>query len=185
MFKKDKIGERIGIIRQKLGDKTVSFLEKGALPGDERLLSNGIISKWVNKDVDWMSNDLDKFLNHWGIDRNWWKTGEGEPFITSAMKSTDNKQNEPEEIYRNLVEGNTEYILIPRSVLQEKYRLVSLEEFADRAKQSEKDREQMLKDRVFMEALLEQNKLLQNKLADLLVSPSSSMAAKGLKTNKA
>lgn len=32
-----------------------------------------------------------------------------------------------EEVYRNIVEGNTEYLLIPRSVLQEKYRLVALE----------------------------------------------------------
>src|SRR5688572_26673468 len=46
------------------------------------------------------------------------------------------KGMEPEDIYRNIVEGNTEYILIPRTVLQEKYRLVAIE-------QLEKDKAQI------------------------------------------
>lgn len=43
---------------------------------------------------------------------------------------TNVKTNEDgsEEVYRNIVEGNTEYILIPRTVLQEKYRLVAIEQ---------------------------------------------------------
>lgn len=50
---------------------------------------------------------------------------------TSVQESTDknNIMEQPEEVYRNIVEGNTEYLLIPRSVLQEKYRLVSMEQY--------------------------------------------------------
>lgn len=51
---------------------------------------------------------------------------------------------ESEEIYRNIVEGNTEYILIPRSVLQEKYRLVAVEQY-------ERDKAQMEKDRAYLD----------------------------------
>lgn len=40
----------------------------------------------------------------------------------------DDSGNNTETVYKDIVEGNTEYILIPRAVLQEKYRLVSLEQ---------------------------------------------------------
>ena len=45
---------------------------------------------------------------------------------TGMQKSTDNTQKD--EVYRTIVEGGTEYLLIPRSVLQDKYRLRSLED---------------------------------------------------------
>lgn len=74
---------------------------------------------------------------------------------TQAQKPTDNKEkmDTQEEVYRNIVEGNTEYILIPRSVLQEKYRLVALEQF-------QKDKEQMDKDKAIIDKLLSMNESL-------------------------
>lgn len=71
---------------------------------------------------------------------------------TPVDKPSDNKETS-EEVYRNIVEGNTEYILIPRSVLQEKYRLVALEQF-------QKDKDQMDKDKAVIDRLLSMNERL-------------------------
>jgi len=48
--------------------------------------------------------------------------------LTPVNKSNEKENVAHAEVYKTIVEGNTEYLLIPRSVLQEKYRLRSLED---------------------------------------------------------
>lgn len=85
--------------------------------------------------------------------------------IAAALEVTVNdltnvKTNEdaPEEIYRNIVEGNTEYILIPRTVLQEKYRLVAIE--------------QINKDQAFLQGQFEIIQSLFDQLNRLGINPA-------------
>jgi transcriptional regulator with XRE-family HTH domain len=47
------------------------------------------------------------------------------------------KTQVPEEFYRDLIESNSEYRLIPKSVLEEKYRIVPLSEIEDARKKDE------------------------------------------------
>lgn len=48
----------------------------------------------------------------------------------NMQKPDDNEETTKADVYRTIVEGETEYLLIPRSVLQDKYRLRSLEDIA-------------------------------------------------------
>jgi transcriptional regulator with XRE-family HTH domain len=61
---------------------------------------------------------------------------------TPVQKIGDNKINE-EDVYRNIVEGRTDYLLIHKSVLREQYRLVPLEQFARDEKELERRDEQI------------------------------------------
>lgn len=124
--------ERIEILARFL-DKTVAELEKGR-PEDypdkeDRLLGNATISGWYTQPLDWTSSTLEKFLSYWKVNPEWWKTGEGEIILTRMQKSTDNKESALGEldVYRKIFEGKTEYIVIPRTVL-EKTQLVSIDE---------------------------------------------------------
>lgn len=88
-----------------------------------------------------------------------WKKAFGEDlYETNVSHETSdnqpiNKMNDPEEVYKNIVEGNTEYILIPRTVLQEKYRLVAIE--------------QIQKDQAFLQGQFETITRLLNQLDKL------------------
>lgn len=111
--------------------------------------------------------NLEKFLGTFHVERDWLLHGNGpmknEKAVknpTPASNSTDNTEKPLGEIYRNIVEGSTEYILIPRSVLQEKYRLVPLE-------QIQKDKDDAQKKSAHIDALLEMNKVLVASLTSL------------------
>jgi hypothetical protein len=95
-----------------------------------------------------------------GLNLEWYETGKGQVFLkngTGVKESTDNSiMEDPEEVYRKLVEGNTEYVLIPRSVLQEKYRLVSLEQFQKDKEQMEKDKKESENQQRIIDKLLDQ-----------------------------
>jgi transcriptional regulator with XRE-family HTH domain len=63
---------------------------------------------------------------------------------TSVQETGDNKDLPAVgDVYRNIVEGNTEYILIPRAVLAERYRLVSIEQFEKDKMQMEEDSKEL------------------------------------------
>lgn len=81
----------------------------------------------------------------------WWETGKGEIFLTSVPNTTDNKKNSylREGVYQTIVEGHTEYVLIPRTVLNET-QLVSTEqinktwaELAEKNKELERKNKQL------------------------------------------
>lgn len=130
-----KIKDRIEELAIILG-KTVAELEKGDkkdFPGkDDRLLGNATISGWYEQPLVWTSATLEKFLTYYRVSREWWKTGEGEPILTSVDKASDNKEKPPESIYRDLVESNSEYRLVPKIIL-DNYEIIPKRELEERA----------------------------------------------------
>jgi hypothetical protein len=140
------ISDRIAVLKQELGISSNRALEKGGLPGDEWVVSNGLLDTWKDKDPsEFTTSSLERFLNYWGINKDWWRTGKGDPITkkpTPAIKSTDNmEKGQYEGVYQTIVEGRTEYVLIPRSILSET-QLVSTEQINKTwAELAEKNRE--------------------------------------------
>lgn len=121
MYNTDLIGQRIEILRSKLNNISISDLEKGNFKGDKRLLGNATIAGWLSKSVDWTSDKLDKFLTHYGINREWWKTGKGEVFkenniyIETAAGTKETMTRE--SVYAELIEKNVNYRILPTLIL--------------------------------------------------------------------
>jgi transcriptional regulator with XRE-family HTH domain len=110
-----------------------------------------------------------KFLESLSINTDWWETGKGDIYLgnsTHDHNQTDNKQKPMDDIDESnrklaeLVEGKTEYVLVPRNVLQDKYRLVPLEQFL-------KDKADQENNKKIIDWLLDQNEKLLNKVAEL------------------
>lgn len=60
--------------------------------------------------------------------------------VTEVKKSTEGKENielSPEDVYRKIVEGGTEYLLIPKTAFEGEYRLVHVEHIEAQAKEVE------------------------------------------------
>lgn len=76
---------------------------------------------------------------------------------TSVQKPGDNKQMS-ESVYRTIVEGNTEYVLIPRTVLAD-VQLIS--------------KSQIARDNGLMDKLLDLNEKLTSKMLALEAKPST------------
>lgn len=93
---------------------------------EEKLgIGQGSISKsYYNKKEDESPGraTIKKIIEGMGINRKWWDTGEGDIFLTSTglVKSSGEVK---ETFYKNLIEGNEEYSLIPRAVLKD-YKIV-------------------------------------------------------------
>jgi hypothetical protein len=90
----------------------------------------------IRKAIDRGTGLKDKYLRIFqdklGISPDWWDTGKGDIYVskhTQDEKAGDNKQNDQfnESVYRTIIEGHTEYLLVPRSVLNET-QLVSTEQ---------------------------------------------------------
>lgn len=95
--------------------------------------SVGAINKYYAKDEEPGEGTIKKILDLPGLNKEWWETGEGEVFITPVKKPSDNKEKmNPEEVYRNLVESNTEYRLIPKIILDQ-YEIIPKRELEERA----------------------------------------------------
>lgn len=138
--------EKILSFREKLG---IILTLKGLTIKDleDQWGKSGTIYKAFEQDRDFSDRLRDEFLLKFQIKKSWWKRPDGrtesdvfEANNTPAIK-TNEKVIDEEEVYRNIVEGNTEYLLIPRTVLQEKYRMVPVEKIAQEERESaEKER---------------------------------------------
>lgn len=60
-----------------------------------------------------------KILEELGINKRWWDSGEGDVFQNEL-----DQEKVPEEVYRDLIESNTQYILVSKFVLNEEYRVM-------------------------------------------------------------
>jgi hypothetical protein len=70
-----------------------------------------------------MSRTLtERFLHKMGINSTWWYAREGEIFLSDVAKPAELGMRK-ESFYRELIEDNEEYSLIPRAVLKE-YKIV-------------------------------------------------------------
>lgn len=72
-----------------------------------------------------------EFLRKFHVKESWWKSPVGDQYGDVFEKNgtyvetrSDNREKTADEIYRDLVESNTEYRLVPKSVLNEEYRIM-------------------------------------------------------------
>lgn len=77
------------------------------------------LEKAYQKNTELGPSTKQKFLHNMGISSNWWETGEGAIFITQGHKMGEVK----ETFYRDLIENNPEYSLLPKAVLKD-YKIV-------------------------------------------------------------
>lgn len=97
------------------------------------------LEKAYNDNREMRDSSTVKFLQKVGISKTWWETQEGELLNNEvAEPGVDYDGPDPEKIYRKIVEGNTEYVLIHRTVLEEKYRLVAIEQILKDEKELER-----------------------------------------------
>lgn len=140
-----KIAHRRQVLEELLGDKFNAL-------GKKADLGNATTTDWTDKRIEKPTAQVEKFLNHYGIRMEWWKTGEGEVFKeknTSVDKTPPIKENR-EEIYRNLVEENSEYKLVPSELLNGEYRIIL-------------NRELEMRDRLLTEQISQQKELIATK----------------------
>lgn len=109
------IKDRIAVLEEKLG-------RSGNSLGIDAGLANGTVDTWDEKSIDFSTDKVEKFLNYHRINKDWWRSGEGEIFVPKAELVRTNGEVK-ETFYKNLIEGNEEYSLIPRAVLKD-YKIV-------------------------------------------------------------
>jgi hypothetical protein len=115
----DKILEIKGIKIWKLGD-------------DANMRST--LEKAYKDNREMTDRKTENFLQNLGINKRWWETGEGEIFQEDIETDMHPNDRVPEEVYRNLVETNTEYMLVPKTILNEEYRILLSSEIEHRKK---------------------------------------------------
>jgi hypothetical protein len=124
----DEIIARIAVLGNKTG-------KSGNQLGIDAGLGNGTVDGWTDKHLDISKPLVEKFLRHHSINPEWWESGKGEIFIkkhTPAIKSTGNTEMDKEDLYRDLVEGSSDYSLVPKTVLNGEYRMMLISELEDR-----------------------------------------------------
>jgi hypothetical protein len=151
-FKKGTIGHNIGLLMQKTHKSYFQIESEGGL-------SNGALKKWMDKKLDFSTLHLETFLIRHGLDKSKWTAGEVE-FIDGNTTSVDKKEEikeNREEVYRNLVEDNTEYKLVPSELLNGEYRIIL-------------NRELEMRDRLLTEQISQQKEALsaKNELIQML-----------------
>ena len=119
-----KIRARISVLEAKLG-------KPGNTLGKDAGLGNGTVDKWTDKQLEKSNATIEKFLSHYRINQEWWETGSGEIF---AIEGSKEKLKSPEEIYRDLVENNSDYRLVPKTILDEEYRIILKSEIDSKEK---------------------------------------------------
>ncbi len=118
--------------------------------------SNGILSKLANrKENATLSRDkLDTFLRKFYVNREWLLNGNGDPFYADGIETE--KTSVHSDIYRDLVEANSDYRLVPKTILNEEYRIMLKSEIDDRQ-------------RIFDELIKTKNDLIDELKEDLRI----------------
>lgn len=136
MAEKYAVNQRIKQVMDALGEPRVDpFYKKywGKDAVSEKLRT--IVAEETGVKTDFIVEFTEKIADRDNkkINGHWLLTGEGEMFFsengTPAKESSDNYKNGGvrESVYKSIVEGHTEYMLVPRSILNET-QLVSTEQ---------------------------------------------------------
>jgi hypothetical protein len=89
-----------------------------------------VLSKLAERpDGRFQKDNLEKFLRTFHVNRAWLLNGEGEQYY---MEVKADESEVPITIYRDLVEAKSEYRLIPKTILQEEYRIMLKSEIDQR-----------------------------------------------------
>lgn len=86
----------------------------------------GAITKYLKNNEEPGEDTIKKILELPGLNKDWWETGNGPVFLDEPAVKPTHEQNGthntekplravPEEVYKNLIEGNTEYCLVLKS----------------------------------------------------------------------
>lgn len=107
--------------------------------GKDSGLGNATVDDWNDNQLGNPTLHCKAFLKHYNIDLNWWETGNGEIFNTSVQKQPTVTEKDMGEIeaFKRLVEGGTEYLLVPRTAFEGAYRFVPVEQIANQTKEIE------------------------------------------------
>jgi GTPase involved in cell partitioning and DNA repair len=93
-----------------------------------------VLQKAVKREGGLYDDNLDKFLRTFHVKRDWLLKGIGDmndKNPTPAINSTSNTENEMNDIYKDLVEANTDYRLVPKIILDQ-YHIIPKDEVEDR-----------------------------------------------------
>lgn len=129
--KEGTIGARIRVLLAETGHNVTTLEEAGGV-------GNGTLKTWKDKPIDFSTTIVKNFRSNLSINPNWWEHEEGPVFIAGSKENgthddnrTDNKGNGKESAlkaaYQTVVDGATEYVLIPLKIL-DKTQLVSIDE---------------------------------------------------------
>jgi transcriptional regulator with XRE-family HTH domain len=132
---KFKVARNYKIIRMFFGKEPADLTE-------DLGISKQNISTWENENGNPGSKFIDQMSKYFGLPRDvFYRDGltvedlKAMKNHTSVQNGIDNRQNmiEPEEVYRKLVEGNSEYRLIPKKLLDD-YDILPKTEMESRSK---------------------------------------------------
>lgn len=160
------------IISERMKVLEAFFKKSGNTLGKAAKIGNGTVPGWTDAQIEKPNAVVEKFLRHYNINPQWWKTGEGAVFITDEEKRSDNKGN-PDllQVLQSALAEGSDYRLIPKTILDGEYRIFPKSEIEQRMKELEaraKDLEDIRRER--METLDAKNKLikkLEDEIAEL------------------
>lgn len=91
------ISGRIEVLKKELG-LNIKGLEDGN--GPKPVLSNGSIAKWNDAYLEKPTRMVLNFLNYWGINQDWWRTGKGDPLNRKGtrVENSEARQINPSEM---------------------------------------------------------------------------------------
>lgn len=133
-----------------IGVNSVSALE------DKVGAGRGAINEFYNDNREPGRKTLKKIMTFPGLSVEWYNTGKGPMFInnnTPVHKPSDNNEKQEmsaDEVIRHLVDGDSDYVLINKELILERYRLYSIEQIQsikDEAERKHKEVLQELEDR--------------------------------------
>lgn len=114
-----------------------------------------VLQKAVKRNGGLYDDNLDKFLRTFQVRRDWLLKGTGDIYdkngtyveIPTPMdKKEDALNSQADEVLRQLIKGDGEYIIINKKLILEKYRLVSMEEMEQQKKESQHKHDEILKE---------------------------------------
>lgn len=99
------------------------------------------LSKAYRDNREMSKRKTDEFLEKMRIKPGSWDSPEGPEFLPEKQNPEGVRHLATDVI--DIIEGSTEYVIIPRSVLKEHYRIVPLEQFEKDKKQMEIDAKEL------------------------------------------
>jgi hypothetical protein len=111
-------------------DGTINYSKAERITG----ISTSTLSKLAQREGELGEFNKEKFLRTFGVNRDWLDTGKGDIYgenPTQVDKPADITENR-DDVYRRMVEENSEYKLVPSTLLSGEYRIVLAKEIEQR-----------------------------------------------------
>jgi hypothetical protein len=91
-----------------------------------------------------------KLIGTLGIRQQWWdkdwESGSTDIFITPVQNDPHKHRNgQDDDLYKRIVEGGTEYLLVPRTAFEGNYRFIPIEEIEMHARELERKEAELIR----------------------------------------